>query len=128
MALNRIGTGNRKDRSEPNRRTGEGVRTGEPAEQRTGRTANRDARIPGCHFFENHVFLTNKLLVKAFDAMTGAFCMKSRRASFSENHVFLLFGPKRLENYPFELPFSEPEIEFHEQSEKHGPGDQKTAR
>ena len=79
-------------------------------------------------FFENHVFLTNGLPVKALDATTGAFCMKSRRASFSENHVFLLFGPKRLENYPFELPFSEPEIEFHEQSEKHGPGDQKTAR
>ena len=48
----------------------------------------RDAKIPGCHFFENHVFLTNRLLVKAFDAMTGAFCMKSRRASFFEEHFF----------------------------------------
>ena len=64
--------------------------------------------------------------MKAFDAMTGAFCMKSRRASFSENHVFLLFGPKRFENCPFELPFGEPGIEFDEESEKHGPGAPKT--
>ena len=66
--------------------------------------------------------------MKAFDAMTGAFCMKSRRASFSENHVFLFFDPKRLENCPFELPFGEPGIEFDEESEKHGPGGQKRTK
>ena len=66
--------------------------------------------------------------MKAFDAMTGAFCMKSRRASFSENHVFLLFGPKRLENRPFELPFGEPGIEFDEEFKKHDPGDQKRTK
>ena len=66
--------------------------------------------------------------MKAFDAMTGAFCMKSRRASFSENRVFLLFGPKRLENCPFDLPFGEPGIEFDEESEKHGLGGQKRTK
>ena len=66
--------------------------------------------------------------MKAVVATTGAFCMKSRRISFSENHVFLLFGPKRLENYPFELPFCESGIEFDEESEKHGPGGQKRTK
>ena len=80
--------------------------------------------VASATFFENHIFLTNGLPVKALDATTGAFCMKSRRASFSENHVFLSFGPKRLENCPFELPFGEPGIEFDEKSEKHGPGGQ----
>ena len=66
--------------------------------------------------------------MKALDAMTGAFCMKSRRASFSENHVFLLFGPKKFENRPFELPFGEPGIEFDEESGKQGPGGQKRTK
>ena len=79
-------------------------------------------------FFENHIFLTNGLPVKALDATTGAFCMKSRRASFSENHVFLLFGTKKLENCPFELPFGEPGIESDEESEKHDPGGQKRTK
>ena len=46
------------------------------------------------NFFENHIFLTSGLPVKALDATTGAFCMKSQRASFSENLVFYYLAPK----------------------------------